>query len=217
MQVFYICQEGGKSDAFLCPNGTIFNQEFLVCDWWYNFECGNAISFYGVNAEIARAMGEIDATTAARLTGGIPGAIAGSRAPVLGGVRGPAVGVQPGRFGTSAGPLGLRGPSAGRFGPVASPFGVRGPAGAPLSSRFGPTTRPFGARGPGALASLPSGPAGASIPGQLAVRGPAPSPFAGGISRAPFARQRPLVSNYFPFIFYFYHLNNNFNVNEDVV
>ncbi|XP_069686137.1 prisilkin-39-like [Periplaneta americana] len=66
-QVFYICQKGGRGTGFLCPNGTVFNQEFLVCDWWYNFDCDNAINFYGVNAEVARAMGDVDVNTAAAL------------------------------------------------------------------------------------------------------------------------------------------------------
>ena len=25
--------------SFLCPNGTIFNQEKLVCDAWFNVDC----------------------------------------------------------------------------------------------------------------------------------------------------------------------------------
>ncbi|KAG7160699.1 U-scoloptoxin(01)-Er1a-like 15 [Homarus americanus] len=49
-QVFHICQADGRSDSFLCPNGTIFNQQFFVCDWWYNFDCSTAPQFYGLNA-----------------------------------------------------------------------------------------------------------------------------------------------------------------------
>merc|ERR1719412_2833526 len=33
---------------FLCPNGTIFNQELFNCDWWYNVDCSAASSFYGL-------------------------------------------------------------------------------------------------------------------------------------------------------------------------
>jgi len=55
-QVFHICQlrESGlvQKDSFLCPNGTIFNQQYLVCDWWYNFDCSTAQDFYSVNEEI---------------------------------------------------------------------------------------------------------------------------------------------------------------------
>ena len=34
-----------KKFSFLCPNGTIFNQEKLVCDAWFNVDCSeNTIS-----------------------------------------------------------------------------------------------------------------------------------------------------------------------------
>merc|ERR1711881_630671 len=23
--------------SFLCPNGTLFNQNYFICDWWFNF------------------------------------------------------------------------------------------------------------------------------------------------------------------------------------
>ncbi|CAL4188532.1 unnamed protein product, partial [Meganyctiphanes norvegica] len=45
-QVFHICQDAGRIDSFLCPNGTIFNQQYFVCDWWYNFDCATAEDFY---------------------------------------------------------------------------------------------------------------------------------------------------------------------------
>ncbi|KAK7074674.1 hypothetical protein SK128_023728 [Halocaridina rubra] len=51
-QVFHICQDRAlrrQKDSFLCPNGTIFNQEYLVCDWWFNFDCADAEDFYSVN------------------------------------------------------------------------------------------------------------------------------------------------------------------------
>ncbi|XP_066951829.1 uncharacterized protein [Macrobrachium rosenbergii] len=52
-QVFHICQDrpNGRrqQDSFLCPNGTILNQQYLVCDWWFNFDCSTAPDFYFVN------------------------------------------------------------------------------------------------------------------------------------------------------------------------
>merc|ERR1711913_109693 len=24
--------------SFLCPNGTLFNQNYFICDWWFNFD-----------------------------------------------------------------------------------------------------------------------------------------------------------------------------------
>ena len=26
--------------TFLCPNGTVFDQDGFMCDWWFNVECG---------------------------------------------------------------------------------------------------------------------------------------------------------------------------------
>lgn len=51
-QVFYICQADGRQDGFLCPNGTKFNQQFLVCDWWYNVDCSISDSFFTINERI---------------------------------------------------------------------------------------------------------------------------------------------------------------------
>jgi hypothetical protein len=48
-QVFWMCQADGRADAFLCPNGTIFNQQYFVCDWWYNVECESATNFFRLN------------------------------------------------------------------------------------------------------------------------------------------------------------------------
>ena len=28
--------------SFLCPNGTIFNQEYFTCDWWFNVDCADS-------------------------------------------------------------------------------------------------------------------------------------------------------------------------------
>ena len=39
-QAYHVClsdpldQESLYPVSFLCPNGTIFNQEIFVCDWW---------------------------------------------------------------------------------------------------------------------------------------------------------------------------------------
>ncbi|XP_064082656.1 putative uncharacterized protein DDB_G0286901 [Macrobrachium nipponense] len=52
-QVFHVCQDRPdgrrQQDSFLCPNGTVFNQQYLVCDWWFNFDCATAEDFYSVN------------------------------------------------------------------------------------------------------------------------------------------------------------------------
>ena len=38
---------------FLCPNGTVFNQEEFVCDWWFNVDCSKAEDLYFLNIEVA--------------------------------------------------------------------------------------------------------------------------------------------------------------------
>ncbi|XP_047470479.1 flocculation protein FLO11-like [Penaeus chinensis] len=50
-QVFHVCW-GRRRASFLCPIGTIFNQQVLVCDWWYNVDCAASPEHEGVNAGI---------------------------------------------------------------------------------------------------------------------------------------------------------------------
>merc|ERR1712033_50203 len=56
-QVFHICTADGAGGlskySFLCPNGTIFNQNYFICDWWFNFDCSTAEDLYSLNDEIA--------------------------------------------------------------------------------------------------------------------------------------------------------------------
>jgi hypothetical protein len=30
---------------FLCPNGTLFDQQYFVCNWWFNVDCAQVNSF----------------------------------------------------------------------------------------------------------------------------------------------------------------------------
>ncbi|XP_042222244.1 keratin, type II cytoskeletal I-like [Homarus americanus] len=53
-QAFHVCQDDGRMDSFLCPIGTVFNQQYFVCDWWFNVDCSSAPQFYGFNADIGR-------------------------------------------------------------------------------------------------------------------------------------------------------------------
>jgi len=56
-QAFHVCTadgQGGLSKySFLCPNGTIFNQAYFICDWWFNFDCAEAEGLYSLNDDIA--------------------------------------------------------------------------------------------------------------------------------------------------------------------
>ncbi|UYV60980.1 hypothetical protein LAZ67_1002977 [Cordylochernes scorpioides] len=48
-QLYYLCGPQGTYQSFLCPNGTVFNQQSFVCEWWYNVDCGQAGKFYELN------------------------------------------------------------------------------------------------------------------------------------------------------------------------
>ncbi|XP_063529773.1 mucin-2 isoform X1 [Cydia strobilella] len=49
-QVFHICDTSRKI-SFLCPNGTIFSQSHLICDWWFKVNCASAPALYESSAE----------------------------------------------------------------------------------------------------------------------------------------------------------------------
>ena len=56
-QAFHICTTDGQGGltkySFLCPNGTLFSQEYFICDWWFNFDCAEAEALYSLNEDIA--------------------------------------------------------------------------------------------------------------------------------------------------------------------
>jgi len=63
-QVFHICTADGAGGlakySFLCPNGTLFNQNYFICDWWFNFDCSTAEELYSLNDEIAAERAALD-------------------------------------------------------------------------------------------------------------------------------------------------------------
>merc|ERR1712212_660179 len=68
-QVFHICTADGAGGlakySFLCPNGTIFNQNYFICDWWFNVDCAESAAIAAEkNSEIAAAREEVDAAAA---------------------------------------------------------------------------------------------------------------------------------------------------------
>merc|ERR1711892_414338 len=54
-QAFHICGSDGNGGltkySFLCPNGTLFNQQYFVCDWWFNVDCSLAEELSSLNDE----------------------------------------------------------------------------------------------------------------------------------------------------------------------
>ncbi|VVC41549.1 Chitin binding domain [Cinara cedri] len=81
-QVFHICDNGMKV-SFLCPNGTVFRQSHLICDWWFRVDCERSIEMYEESAEqlatdqrafkerteaLAKAMLKVQTTTTQSIT-----------------------------------------------------------------------------------------------------------------------------------------------------
>nr|XP_040236389.1 uncharacterized protein LOC120957963 [Anopheles coluzzii] len=50
-QVFHICDDG-KKISFLCPNGTIFRQLDLICDWWFKVDCASTPNHFAESTEM---------------------------------------------------------------------------------------------------------------------------------------------------------------------
>ena len=50
--MFHVCEEGKRQSSFLCPRGTIFNQEYRVCDWWYNVKCEDSSEYFDLNLDL---------------------------------------------------------------------------------------------------------------------------------------------------------------------
>ncbi|XP_063585174.1 mucin-5AC-like [Penaeus indicus] len=51
-QVYHMCDTLEKQYSYLCPNYTLFNQKFMVCDHWYMVNCSSATTFYDLNHHI---------------------------------------------------------------------------------------------------------------------------------------------------------------------
>merc|ERR1739845_111856 len=85
-QVFHICTADGAGGlvkySFLCPNGTLFNQNYFVCDWWFNFDCSTAEELYSLNDEIAAERESLDAAASADAPVSTYGAAEDDEAPV---------------------------------------------------------------------------------------------------------------------------------------
>merc|ERR1739848_360709 len=63
-QAFHICTADGAGGlakySFLCPNGTLFTQNYFICDWWFNFDCSTAEELYSLNDEYAAERSALD-------------------------------------------------------------------------------------------------------------------------------------------------------------
>lgn len=52
VQVWHYCDLNGGQASFLCPNGTIFSQVALTCDWWFNVKCAATAQQYVLNERL---------------------------------------------------------------------------------------------------------------------------------------------------------------------
>lgn len=52
LQVWHYCDLNGGQASFLCPNGTIFSQVALTCDWWFNVKCATTPQLYVLNERL---------------------------------------------------------------------------------------------------------------------------------------------------------------------
>jgi len=50
-QVYHRCTHGNAGPSFtrLCPIGTLYNQQYFTCDWWFNVDCSTVTDFYALN------------------------------------------------------------------------------------------------------------------------------------------------------------------------
>lgn len=51
-QIWHYCDLNGGKSSFLCPNGTIFSQIALTCDWWFNVKCESTTQLYVLNERL---------------------------------------------------------------------------------------------------------------------------------------------------------------------
>lgn len=51
-QAWHYCDLNGGKSSFLCPNGTIFSQAALTCDWWFNVKCESTTQLYVLNERL---------------------------------------------------------------------------------------------------------------------------------------------------------------------
>ncbi|ODM88363.1 hypothetical protein Ocin01_18319 [Orchesella cincta] len=51
---WHYCDFTDGHSTFLCPNGTLFSQVLLTCDWWFNVDCDQARQLYVLNERLYR-------------------------------------------------------------------------------------------------------------------------------------------------------------------
>merc|ERR1719347_2279374 len=62
--------------SFLCPNGSLFSQQYFVCDFSFNVDCSRAETLYSLNDDLARER-EANIGAVSQETGGLGGSLDG--------------------------------------------------------------------------------------------------------------------------------------------
>merc|ERR1740123_2057429 len=75
-QAFHICTADGAGGlakySFLCPNGTLFNQNYFICDWWFNFDCSTAEELYSLGSVLGRRSSIVSRSISTSCREGVP-------------------------------------------------------------------------------------------------------------------------------------------------
>ena len=126
-QAFHICGSDGNGGltkySFLCPNGTLFNQQYFVCDWWFNVDCSLAEELYSLNDEYSA---ERQANSPAGSAGGQYGGASGGRNGGQGGRQSGGNGGRGGSGGRNSGSSGSQGSASSPRGSYSAPSGFGG-------------------------------------------------------------------------------------------
>ena len=82
-QAFYVCVRISQTElskySFLCPNGSLFDQQYFICDFWFNVDCSQAETLYSLNDVLAA---EREANIGAVAPDDVLGMICSHRFPV---------------------------------------------------------------------------------------------------------------------------------------
>ena len=82
-QAFHVCVRISQTElskySFLCPNGSLFDQQYFICDFWFNVDCSQAETLYSLNDVLAA---EREANIGAVAPDDVLGMICSHRFPV---------------------------------------------------------------------------------------------------------------------------------------
>uniref|UniRef100_A0A0P4W2L5 Chitin-binding type-2 domain-containing protein n=1 Tax=Scylla olivacea TaxID=85551 RepID=A0A0P4W2L5_SCYOL len=67
-QVYHMCDSLERQYSYLCPNYTLFNQKFMVCDHWYMVNCSSSPTFYHLNSHIGEGRSSLSIQPVATLS-----------------------------------------------------------------------------------------------------------------------------------------------------